>query len=232
MGAEAPLRPAPEIVGQSDRGNRENGRHCDADERADERQAQAAVVDGLRPARENELDELAAAMSEASRGSAGRTMLELQLDLLDREALAGGVDRHPRLDPEAHRYGKHDLAGTLRQVALTGERLAEVNPERAAINERAALFARPNPPPFPALNTAIARSASVSTSALTSPTRSASQSSSGPGSSSRSASVSAWPFPRRAERDHACTGGLGNGDGVVAGAVVGDHHIRARESVP
>ena len=123
MRAEPALRAAPEVVGEPDRRHRRNGRHRQPDGRADERQAEPAVVDGLRPAREHEIGELAAAVREPAQVAPGRAMLEVELDLLHLEAGADGVDRHPRLDPEAHRDGEHGRAGAAGQVALPGERL-------------------------------------------------------------------------------------------------------------
>ena len=65
----------------------------------------------LRPAREHEIGELAAAVREPAQVAAGRAVLEIELDLLDLEAGADGVDRHPRLDAEAHRDGEHGRRG-------------------------------------------------------------------------------------------------------------------------
>ncbi len=124
MGPEAPLRPAPEIVGEPDRCDRRDGRHREPDHGADERQPEPAVVHGLRPAGEHELGELAAAVREPAQVTARRAMLELELDLLDLEPGADRVDRHPRLDPEAHRDREDRGARPRGEPPLARERLA------------------------------------------------------------------------------------------------------------
>src|SRR6266545_4642191 len=55
-----------------------------------------------------------------------RAMLELELDLLDRQAGADGVDRHPRLDAEAGCEREDRRARRRREVALTRERLGRL----------------------------------------------------------------------------------------------------------
>ena len=109
--SEAALGATPEIVRKPDRGDRKDGRHGDAHGRADERETQPAVIDGLWPAREEELDELPPAVDEPTDVAPGGAVLELQLDLVDHEPHSRGVDRHPRLDTEPHRHGEDRLAG-------------------------------------------------------------------------------------------------------------------------
>ena len=199
MRAEPALRTAPEVVGEPDRRHRRNGRHRQPDSRTDERQAEPAVVDGLRPAREQR-DRPAG--GRGARTRAGRA----------RSRGARGRARSPRPRGRHGRRRSSSCVSTPKPIATgnTAERARAVrwrcpesgsrgaSPQRSLISERAAVFASPRPPPTRAANAAIVSSASDSTSGRRSPRRSASQSRSGPGSSCRSASVSAWPLPRRA----------------------------------
>ncbi len=67
-------------------------------------------------------------MREPAQVAPGRAVIEVELDLLHLEAGTDGVDRHPRLDPEAHRNGEHGRAGARGQVALPRERLTRREP--------------------------------------------------------------------------------------------------------
>ena len=191
------------------------------------------MVDGLRPAGEHELGELAAAMREPAQVATRRPMLELELDLLDLEPGADGVDRHPRLDAEAHRDREHRRASPL-PTASAGPRGARAasRPQRSRISERAARLARPKPPPSLTLNTAIARSASVAASAAQVADEIRVTEEQRPrlelllGQRQRLA-LAAAPEP-----DHAGAGCLGNGGRAVARAVVRDHDRRVGEACP
>ena len=148
MLAKAALGPAPEVVREPERRDRRDRRHREPDDRADERQAQPAEAPTLRSERrEQEVTELTTAMDEPADVAAGRAVLEVELDLRDAKAGAGGVDRHPRLDAEAGRDGKELRAGRAREAALTGERLADAKPPAPATSARATDFAIPSPPP-------------------------------------------------------------------------------------
>ena len=136
------------------------------------------------PQASSEVGELAAAVGEPAQVAPGRAVLEVELDLLDLEPGADGVDRHPRLDAEAHRDGEHGGAGARGEAALPRERLAR-REAAAQPDQRARRRLREPEAAADAAsaNAAIASSASDSTSGRRSPRRSASQSRSGPGSS-------------------------------------------------
>jgi hypothetical protein len=102
--AEAALAPAPEVVCETDRGNRRDGGPSRQRRRpADERQAPAAIVDGERPGGEQRVDELAPPVQEPAQVATGRPVAERQRHLADAEAGASRVDRHPDLAAEARR---------------------------------------------------------------------------------------------------------------------------------
>src|SRR5580765_1579916 len=65
-------------------------------------------------------------MDEAAHVTARDSVLERQLDLLDRHAREDGVDRHPRLGAEARREREDDLACPRRERALARERLPRI----------------------------------------------------------------------------------------------------------
>ena len=169
-------------------------------------------------------------MREPAQVAAGRPVLELELDLLDREPGPNRVDRHPRLDAEAHCDGEHAARGPL-PTASAGPRAARASrrPHRRRISERAARLASPKPPPSLTLNTATARSESRAASPRRSPRRSASQRSSGPGSTCSLCERQRLSLAAAGEPDHPGPGRLGDGRGAVARAVVGDHDRRGRE---
>ena len=200
MGAEAALRPAPEVVGEPDRGDRAR--------RPAPRARRAAPTSGSRSPRW-----LTACGPQASTRSASwrprcanprrsrpvGAVLEVELDLLHLEPGADGVDRHPRLDPEAHRDREDRRARARGQVALPGERLAQREPAAQPDQRARAPSSRGRGRRRRAPRTPRSRARrSESASGRRSPRRSASQRRSGPGSSCRSASVSACPLPRRA----------------------------------
>ena len=104
--AEAALRPAPEVVGEPERAiaaRRPASRLHRERRPADERQAQAAVVDGERPAASSASTSWRprwakpAASRPVARCSSGSSTL------LDAQPGADGVDRHPHLAAEARR---------------------------------------------------------------------------------------------------------------------------------
>src|SRR4029079_4989250 len=70
--AKAALGATPEIVSEPDRRNRGDRRLRQPDDDTEEGEPQAAVVDALRPAPEDEVDELPPAVSEALQVAAGR----------------------------------------------------------------------------------------------------------------------------------------------------------------
>ena len=92
MRAEAALGTAPDVVGEPDRGD-EPDVAAEAGEPADDRQSQAAVVDRGRPGAEERVDELVRSVREAAQISSRGSVAERQLDLLDAQPGACGVDR-------------------------------------------------------------------------------------------------------------------------------------------
>ncbi len=124
--AEAALGAAPDVVGEADRGH-EPHVAAQAGEPADDRQAQAAVVDGGRPGGEQRVDELVCAVREAAQVAAGGAVAERQLDLLDAQPGAGGVDRRAHLAAEAGGKREDGAARGGRKRALARERLARVD---------------------------------------------------------------------------------------------------------
>src|SRR5207253_647263 len=108
VGAEAALRPRPEIIGQPE----QRGRRLDEGEGgADERQTVAAVVRSQRQAPEQRVVQLARPVQESCEIATGRPVLEVELPLLDGEPGADGVDRHPYLAAEAGREREDDRTG-------------------------------------------------------------------------------------------------------------------------
>ncbi len=232
MRPEAAFRPAPEIVGQPDRGDRCDGRHGEPDHPADERQPEPAEADGLRPTGEHELGELAAAMGEPAQIATRRPMLELELDLLHREPGPDGVDRHPRLDAEAHRDRENGGARPCREQTLAREGLAHLTAApnadqragRALRETEAATLAHAEhgdcdirtgrgEPAQVAAKIRVAQEQRPLLELLL-------------GKRQRLALAAA------VEPDHPGAGRLGNGRGAVARAVVGDHDRRSREVRP
>ena len=125
MSPKTALRPAPEIVCESDCGDRSDGWGREPDHRTDERQPEPPVIHGLRPAGEHELDELATAMRKPTQVTTRGAMLELEVELFHLEPRSDGVDRHPRLDPEAHRDREHHGASLRGEPPLAGEGLPQ-----------------------------------------------------------------------------------------------------------
>ncbi len=123
MVAEAALVAAPEVVREPEQRDRCNPRVGEADDPADERQPEAAVVRRLRAEGEQDVPELAASMDEAGEIADGGAMLELELDLAELEAGSKRIDRHPRLDAEAGREREAGGSRRRREDALPGERL-------------------------------------------------------------------------------------------------------------
>ena len=105
------------------------------------------MVHRLRPAGEHEIGELTPAVREAADVAARRAVLERELDLLDLEPGPDGVDRHPRLDPEAHREREHGCARTRRQPSLPGERLARSEAAAEADQRPRRLLRKPEAAP-------------------------------------------------------------------------------------
>jgi hypothetical protein len=87
---------------------------CHAREPPDEREAQAAVVAPLRPEREQDVTQLAAAVEEAAEIAAGGAVLEVELGSAMRCRL-GARRGHRRLAAEPGREREHRIACPLRQ---------------------------------------------------------------------------------------------------------------------
>ena len=124
VSAEAALGAAPEIVGEADGRHRCDGRHGEADDRSHEWEPQATVVDGLRATADDELRELPATVGEAADVATGWPVRQVELGLLHLEPRPDRVDRHPRLDTEAHRDREDERASPRREPALPRQRLA------------------------------------------------------------------------------------------------------------
>ena len=171
-------------------------------------------------------------MREPAQIATRRPMLELELDLLDREPGPDGVDRHPRLDAEAHRDGEHGGARPCREQALAREGLAQLTAApnadqragRALGETEAATLAdaehgdgeiriRRGEPAQVAAKIRVTQEQRPRLELLL-------------GKRQRLALAPA------VEPDHPGAGRLGNGRGAVARAVVGDHDRRSREVRP
>ena len=229
MCSEAPLGTAPEIVREADRRDGKHGRHRGADGCADERETQPTVVDCLRSAREDDLDELPSAVDEPADVPPGGTVLELQLDLVDHEPGPRSVDRHSRLDSEPHRHGKDRLARPLRQPPLSRERLAsretgarrDQRPCGALRQAESSTLLRLEP-----RDREIGRGFGERTHV---PDEIGIAEKQRPGVELALSERQRLPFSTSFERDHARTGRGGHVCRPVAGAVVRDNDIRQRK---
>src|SRR3990172_9921590 len=134
MLSPASLAPAAQVVDQPDRGHGcDSERHtawgpssAECDDPADQRKADAAVVDGERAACGQDVYELPATVCEAGEVPARRAVLQIELDLDERETGPCGVDGHPRLAPEPRREREAGGPRRRRERALTRERLARL----------------------------------------------------------------------------------------------------------
>ena len=165
--------------------------------------------------------------------AAGRAVLERQLDLLDVEPGADGVDRHPHLAAEARREREEAAraAGESARWPESGSRASK--PERARISARAGPLRDPEAAALPlgearrsrgrrrrGERAQVAREVGVARAAAR------------PGGAARSASVSAWPLPRRGSRRTRAPAASARVGRRVARAVVGDDHLAPRETPP
>jgi len=91
---------------------------------AHEWQALSPVVHGERAGGEECVEKLAAAVREPGGVTAGRAVVEVDVDLLHRQPGSEHVDRHPHLAAEPGCERKAGGAGTLAEAALARERLA------------------------------------------------------------------------------------------------------------
>jgi hypothetical protein len=130
MRAKTALLAAPQVVRGPERRHRRHAWRRGCDHPADQGQPEAAVVDGGRAEGEQQVTQLAPAVREAGRVEAGRPVLEVELQLMHREAGAHGVDRHPRLDAEAGRDREAAGARASREQTLAGQRLARLEARR------------------------------------------------------------------------------------------------------
>ena len=127
---------------------------------ADERKAQAAVIERRRSAGERGVEQLAAAVEEAPGVAAGCAMTQRQLALPDAEPRADRIDRHPHLAAEPRREREAGSRARLRRARAGPKAVRWRKPLRARMSARAARFARPKPPPCRSANAATVRSAS------------------------------------------------------------------------
>ncbi len=123
VGAEAALRPAPEVVGQPDRRDGRHRRDEQTDDGADEGEPEAAIVPCQRPAGEREVDELARAMREARDVSTGRSVLQVERSprgrrgrLAGRRSSFASRRRNPRR-PGRRRRGRRARARAVPRAA-------------------------------------------------------------------------------------------------------------------
>ena len=228
--AEAALGPAPEVVGEPDRGD-EPAR---ATQRTSSRRAAGAGRGGSRRAARRASSDVASwrpRWTKPREVAAGRAVLERQLDLLDAEPGARRVDRHPRLAAEARREREDGRARAPRESARwPGERLARLEPARAAGSA-----------PAPRASRARSRRPAARANAATARSASPSQRAASGRRAGRRRRAAAGPAARRARRRQrlalaaarqpqddarpaasACVGGR------VARAVVGDDHLGVR----
>ncbi len=200
---------------------------AEGDERPDERQAQAAVVAGERPAGERRSRSWRprwrkpAASRPVARWRSGSSSSRTSSPA----RTASIVIRTSQPKPGA---GGKQASRAAAERPLAGERLARIE-ARARADERArGALREPEAAALP-LGESGDREVGVRVEQRReSPSRSASQRRSGPGGASRSASVSAWPLPRRGSRTTRAPGAR-RGGGAVARAVVGDEHLGVRE---
>ena len=94
--------------------------------------------------------------------AAGGAVVEIELDLLEREPGAERVDRHPHLAAEAGREREARRPGPrAERAAAPRAARAGATPVRSRTSSRPTRLARPKPPPTRRLNAATARSASL-----------------------------------------------------------------------
>ena len=171
------------------------------DRPADERQARAAVVHAQRARREHRVDELAAAVEEAARVTAGCAVLEIAARSPRRAR-----PRVRRRSSSASRRRSRGASGkTAARAAAERARCPESGsaaskPERSRISARAVALRDPEAAALTPGERRRSSSPSPGTSGVRSPRTSASTSSSAPGGAARSAAESAWPLPRRGRR--------------------------------
>ena len=132
--AEAPLLPAPAVVGEADRGDQ---RLVERHGPADERQARAAVVHAQGARGEQRVEQLAPAVEEAARVAAGGTVIAGRAPPPRR-----GRRRVPRRSSSASRRRSRARAGTRRPArtatARAGRRAApRASKPRAQPDQRA-----------------------------------------------------------------------------------------------
>ena len=170
---------------------------------ADEREPKAAVVERERAGREDRVEELAAAVEEAGGVPPSRPVVEVELDLLDREARP--EERRSSSAPRSRTRGEREAggAGPSAQEPLARQRLAR-RLARPQADERAAdALGDPEAPADPATERRD-REVGVATRRAGAATRAGRrrQRSSGPGGAARSPAESASPFPSRSSAEH------------------------------
>ena len=232
MRAETPLRPAPEVVGETDRGDDEDGGLGQTHDPADEREAQAPKVDAQRPAGEQQVGELPPAMDEAEQITSGRAVREVEFHLLDVEVRTRGVDRHPRLDAEARGHGEQRRARPAGEPALARQWLARIESAaqadegpRRPLGEADAAALTSGEDGDRQIGIAAEEGSQVAGNVGVAQQQR-------PGSGSRSASARACPLPRRCRRTTLAPALLGGVSRVVARAVVGDDNLGIRQQGP
>ena len=227
MRAEAALLAAPEIVGEAQRGDRRDRRtirHPDLP--ADQRQPEAAEVDAERAAGIDGVAELPRPVEEAAGIAPGGAVTERQLDLAELEPGARGVDRHPHLAAEAGRDGEAGGPGRGRERPLARERLSR----RDAAEHLDQVARDPLRDPESTADTFRERGHGQVATAVDEPCevaveiRVAEQQPARRRRSLGGRQRLSLAAARQTERDR--TGPLGGVRRVIAGAVVGDDHLR------
>ena len=172
-------------------------------------------------------------MDEATQVAAGGTVLEVELDLLDRHACPHGVDRHARLGPEAGRERKHCGAGLRIERPLPRERLGHLDAgtdadqrARGALGEADAATLLPREPRDAEASCRLgAKRTHVASHVRVEQQQVARRSNLLGGRQGLPLTPARQPQDGRA-------GSLGDGCRRVARAVVGDDHLRVGKLIP
>ena len=226
---EAALWSRAEVVGEPDRGDRGDPRLERADDPPHERQPQAAVVGRERAEGEEDVTELARPVREPGEIAPGRPVAEGKHDLLDLEAGRGRVVRHAHLAAEAPGDRKARTARLGGDGTLPGERLERIaagpeaeQPPRGSLDD-----AEPTALPFREggdrqVGAALDERPHVADEiGVAEEQRSLGRSTLG--------ERQGLPLPAPREPEDAGARSFGLDGGAVAGAVVGDDHLRLRE---
>ena len=129
MSAEAALGTAPEVVGEAEGRDRGNvGTVGDANLPADERQSEPVEVDPERATGVERVAQLPCAVQEPLEVAAGAAVTKRQLHLPKAKTGPGRVDGHAHLAAEAGRHREACGPRPDGQRALSGERLARLDP--------------------------------------------------------------------------------------------------------